>query len=276
MPEPTQVQKPNEEGFVLLRLHYSADPEKSDKWASKAKNEYPTEDWDREFELKPVGHKDSYPVFGDYKRILHEDENLVWLPSKGKVIYRGWDFGKVHPCVEFAQCFGNSKNYLDELYGSNILFEPFIQQVLGHSSVNFPGCTFVDWVDVSGRNEDAWGNSSIRSMRLYGLHPRGGEQLVEDGIRLMCQDMVRLEDGHPYIRLNPLKCIQLANACRGGLKRNKKGEIIKDGIHDHPVDAARYLYQGLGSDTAKDWSKIRDKLKNQYGKFPKDGRQVRR
>lgn len=268
--------KPNDEGFVLLRLHYSADPEKDEKWAAKARKEYPTEDFEREFELKPVGHRDSYPVFGDYKRVLHEDESLVWLPSRGKVIYRGWDFGKVHPCVEFAQCWGNTKNFIDELYGNNILIEPFVQQVLGHSNLNYPGCSFIDWVDVSGRNEDQWGNSSIKTLRSYGLHPRGRDQSIEEGVRAMNQDLVRLEDGHPYLRLNPLKCVQLATSMRSGYKRNKKGEIIKDGEYDHAVDAARYLHQGVSADVSQDWSKVRQKMKNQYGRFPRDGRQIRR
>jgi len=278
MPEqtPLPTTKQNDEGFVLLRLHYSADESKDAAWAKKAATEYPKEDWDREFELKPVGHRDAYPVFGDYKRALHEDENLVWLPSKGKLIYRGWDFGKVHPCVEFAQCFGNTKNFIDEIYGSGILIDSFVQQVLSKSNLEFPGCTFIDWVDISGRNEDQWGNSSIKTLKTYGLHPRGRDQSIEDGIKSMCMDLVRLEDGHPYFRLNPTKCSYLATAMRSGYKRNKKGEIIKDGEHDHSVDSARYLHQGVSVEKSSDWQHMRDKMKQQYGRFPKEGRQVRR
>jgi hypothetical protein len=265
-----------DDGFVVLRLHYKIDEEKDAKWAAKAKLEYPTEDWEREFELQPVGHKDSYPVFGDYKRGMHEDAGLVWLPSKGRVIYRGWDFGKVHPCVEFAQCYGVRKNFIDEIYGDDIMIEQLIQKVLGHSNMNFPGCTFVDWVDVSGRNEDQWGNSSMGSMKKYGLHPRGKDQTVEEGIQSMKRDLVMLDDGRPYLMINPTKCPHLAAAMRGGYKRNKKGEIVKDGEHDHPIDAARYLHQGVTFEKGKDWSDLRDKMKNQYNKFPKRGRQVRR
>jgi hypothetical protein len=151
-----------------------------------------------------------------------------------------------------------------------------IQKVLGHSNMNFPGCTFVDWVDVSGRNEDQWGNSSMGSMKKYGLHPRGKDQTVEEGIQSMKRDLVMLDDGRPYLMINPTKCPHLAAAMRGGYKRNKKGEIVKDGEHDHPIDAARYLHQGVTFEKGKDWSDLRDKMKNQYNKFPKRGRQVRR
>lgn len=265
-----------EGGFVVLKLHYSADEEKDAKWAKQAATEYPSDDWDREFELKPVGTKDSFPVFPDYRRAMHEDENLNWRPSQGKVIYRGWDFGKVHPCVEFAQCYGNRRYFIDEIFETNLLIEPLIQKVLSHSGFNYPNCRFVDWVDVSGRNEDQWGNSSMFSMKKYGLQPKGKDQTIETGIQGMKQDMVRMEDGKPYFMLNPIKCAHLAAALRGGYKRNPKGEIVKDGTHDHPVDAARYLHQGIVFEKSKDWDAVREKMKNQYKKFPARGRVVTR
>lgn len=265
-----------ENGFVVFKLPYWADPDKDAKWAEKVKKEYPSDDWDREFELKPVGTKDSYPVFPDWKRGLHEDDKLAWRPSQGKVIYRGWDFGKVHPCVEFAQCYGNYKNYIDEISENQIFIEQLVQKVLTHSNIHYPGCRFVDWVDVSGRNEDQWGNSSMATLRKYGLHPKGKDQTIEAGIQAMKRDMVMMENGRPYLMINPVKCPQLATACRGGYKRNPKGEIIKDGIHDHSVDAARYLHQGIAHEGSRDWDKLRDRMKQQYKKFPAKGRVVTR
>lgn len=276
--ETEQIETPEAptEGFTLLRLHYSADPEKDTKWANRAKAEYPTEDWEREFELKTVGRKDSYPVFADYKKVLHEDDKLCWLPSKGKIIYRGWDFGKVHPCVEFAQIIGVRKNYIDEIYGEDIFIEQLVQKVLAHSHLNFPGCTFVDWVDVSGRNEDQWGNSSMKTLRSYGITPKGKDQPVEEGIQGMKRSLVMLDDGRPYFMLNPSKCPHLAAAMRGGLKRNKRGEIVKDGENDHPVDAARYLHQGAAADTSKSWTDNKKWAIEQYKKFPSKGKSIRR
>lgn len=267
-PQPT-------EGFTLLRLHYSADPEKDEKWAAKARAEYPAEDWEREFELKSVGNKDSSPVFNDYRKTLHEDPALSWLPSKGKVIYRGWDFGKVHPCVEFMQVDGLCRNFIDEIYESDILIDHLVQKVMAHSNQHFPGCVFVDWVDVSGRNTDQWGHSSMGTLRNYGLTPKGRDQTIEEGIQEMKIGMVRLDEGRPYFMLNPVKCPHLAAALRGGYKRNSKGEIVKDGTHDHPVDAARYAYQGASKGKeANNIDSLRAKMKAQYNRFPKEGKQV--
>jgi hypothetical protein len=264
------------EGFQVIRLGYQADPEKDEAWAAKAKTEYSTEDWDREFELKPVGILDVRPVFGDYKKALHEDPNLMWRPSVGRVLYRGWDFGKVHPCVEFMQINGLERNFIDELWGDNILEEQFVQQVLAHSNQYYRGCTFVDWVDVSGRNVDRWGNSSFKTLKKYGIHPRGRDQHIEEGVLEMGKALVQLTNGRPYLMLNPKKCVHLAAAMRGGYKRNKKGEIMKDGEHDHSVDAARYVFTGATHETSKSWDKTRQKMLNQYGKFPTQGKAVRR
>lgn len=272
----TEVDPELGEGFQIIRLHISADPEKDEAWAAKAKQEYSPEDWDREFELKPVGLKESRPVFGDYKKVLHESDALIWRPSVGRLLYRGWDFGKVHPCVEILQVNGLEKNFIDEIWGDNILEDQFVQQVLAHCNQYYRGCNFVDWVDVSGRNVDRWGNSSFKTLKKYGIHARGRDQHIEEGILAMGKGMVQLTNGRPYFMLNPKKCPHLAAACRGGYKRNNKGEIMKDGEHDHSVDAARYVYTGIDVEKGKSWDSTRQKMLNQYNKFPKDGKVTRR
>src|SRR4030095_14837736 len=148
-------------GFQVVKLHYTADPDKDEEWAARAKKEYPTEDWEREFELKPVGHVGNYPVFNDYKRALHESDKLVYVPAL-KTVIRGWDFGKVHPCVEFLQLDGLNKNFVGELYGDNILLDAFVQHVLEYSARDFPKATFIDWVDATGKNEKDDGRSSVK------------------------------------------------------------------------------------------------------------------
>ena len=82
--------------------------------------------------------------------------------------------------------------------------------------------------------------------------------------------------GRPYIMVNPKKCPRLSAAMRGGYKRNKKGEIIKDGVNDHYVDAARYAIMGTTFETSKNWDSMKQKLKNQYGKYPTAGKSLRR
>lgn len=264
------------DGFQIIRLGFWADPDKDENWRKQVEKEYASEDFKREFLLEPVGIQDVRPVFGDYKKATHEDENLAWRISQGRVIYRGWDFGKVHPACLFMQVSGLEMNVIDEIAPDNIMEEQFVQLVLAHSSQFFRGATFVDWVDISGRNVDRWGNSSMQTLKAYGIQPRGRDQEVEDGIQQMCKVIVMHTAGRPYLMVNPKKCPRLAAAMRGGYKRNKKGEIIKDGIHDHYVDATRYMIMGTTFEKGKSWDSVREKMKSQYGKYPKGGRDVRR
>jgi hypothetical protein len=247
-------------GFSVVKLHYSADPEKDEAWAAKAKKEYPTEDWEREFELKPVGHVGNYPVFNDYKRVLHESDKLIYVPTL-KTVIRGWDFGKVHPCVEYLQVDGLNKNFIGEQYGDNVLLDPFVQLVLEYSASNFKGAEFIDWVDATGKNERDDGRSSVKVLMSYGIKPKWRMQEIEEGVKYMREEMVKLNNGRPQFMLNQVKCPHLAAACRGGYQRKKNGEIIKDGTHDHPVDAARYGIMGVKALGNNEYARFTEKIK---------------
>lgn len=238
-------EKTDLQGFQVIKLHYSADPDKDEEWVKRVRRDTPTEDWEREFELKPVGHMGNYPVYGDYKRNRHEDETLAYNPLVNKVIYRGWDFGKVHPCVECLQIDGLKKNFIGEIYGTQIYLEQFVQLVMEYSAREFPGAQFVDWVDATGKNERDNGLPSVQILRRYGLKPYWRMQDVEEGVEYIKHELVRLVDGRPQLMVNPRKCPQLARAFRGGYQRNKKGIILKDGEFDHPADAARYVISGV-------------------------------
>lgn len=232
------------EGFKVIELHPGADPEKDEAWLKRESLKYPKEDFDREFLLKPVGRQDAYPVFGDYLRQNHENEKLVYQRSL-QYVYRGWDFGKVHPCVIFMQSEGRKINIIYELYGTNVPLASFAATVLADSAIYFPGAKFVDWCDASGVNEKDDGRSSIKVLRDLGLLPRFRREEVEVGIAAIIKNLTTWDSGRPLLQFNSKMAPHLCDAMRGGYKRNPRGDIIKDGINDHPADAFRYGHQGI-------------------------------
>jgi hypothetical protein len=248
------------QGFQVVKLHYSADPEKDQAWVERTKPDYPSETWAREFELDPVGHIGNYPVFGDYKKQLHENPNLTYN-SANKIIIRGWDFGKVHPCVECIQIDGVKKNVLLEVAGDNIQLEGFIQQVFAACQIHFPGANFIDWVDATGKNEKDSGLPSIKVMRQFGLKPKWRMQAIEEGVTYMAQEISSIANGRPRFQVHP-RCKQLCEALRGGYQRNKHGIIIKDGTYDHAVDACRYAISGIITKRNNAETDVEAKLKN--------------
>ena len=232
------------QGFRVVHLHPSADEDKDAAWLENESKKYPKEDFDREFRLLPVGQTDAYPVFGDYNRQHHEEVKLEYKRGL-KFIYRGWDFGKVHPCVEFLQPDGQRINCIYEVYGTNIMLTAFAGKVIADSGLYFPGATFVDWGDASGVNERDDGRSSIKVLADLGIHLKYRREDVELGIQKISENLVQWREGRPIVQLNPMKCPHLAEAFRGGYRRNPRGVIIKDGTHDHPIDAFRYAHQGM-------------------------------
>jgi len=234
------------DGFKVVELSPLADPDKGEQYILEQYAKLPKEDVDREFRLLPVGQVDAYPVFGDYQRKYHEDPNLVYR-SGLRYIYRGWDFGKVHPCVEFLQPDGQKINCIYEIYGTNVNLAPFAQRVLADSGIHFPGATFVDWVDASGINtpQSGEGRSCIKILQDLGVHPRYRREDVEIGIDRIAKNLTQWVDNRPMVKINPIRCPHLVGSFRGGYKRNPKGVLIKDGTNDHPIDAFRYAHQGL-------------------------------
>ena len=232
------------DGFTVIRLETSADPAKDSAWLAAQAKQHPKDDFDREFLLLPVGRADSYPVFGDYQRQHHESE-LLRYNYHLKYIYRGWDFGKVHPCVEFIQPDGQKLNVIYEIYGTNIMLEQFAERVLADSGLYFPGAMFVDWGDASGVNEKDDGRPSIRVLADKGIRLRIRRQPVEDGVREISKTLIAWTEGRPVLQINPKTCPHLVEAMRGGYRRNPAGIIVKDGKNDHPADAFRYGFSGI-------------------------------
>jgi len=232
------------EGFKVVELHPSADPEKDETWLARESKKYPKDDFDREFLLKPVGRTDAYPVFSDWNKAHHEDVTLQYNKAK-QIVYRGWDFGKVHPCVEFLQPDGRYINVFYEVYGDNIQLSPFASHVLADSGIMFPNAIFVDWGDASGVNERDEGRPSIKILADLGIKVKYMRREVDEGIAEIAKNVAQWDGGRPILKINPVACPHLADALRGGYRRNPKGEIMKDGTNDHPVDALRYAHQGV-------------------------------
>jgi hypothetical protein len=253
-------QKSQLDTLMVVNLPYQADPDKNEEWEAATRPKYSKEDWDREFGLKPAGHKDSYPVFGDWRRDHHECKDIEFNP-KLEVIC-GWDFGKVHPCVEFFQIDGTHYRFFYEFYGNNIYLPQVCMTVnvqlgkLGH-----PRATH--WVDATGKNDNFEHRNHLKVLKENGIAPvrYRYEADIEPPIGVMQQLINTFHDGYPCLTANPIACPHFCEAMRGGYKRDKRGKPMKDGIHDHPVDAARYGIWGTWQNNSLHLDKHQAKAK---------------
>lgn len=255
------------DSLMVVNLPYEVDPEKNEEWVERTKPNYSKEDWDREFGLKPAGHKDVYPVFGDWRKELHERKDLKFDSALN--LYCGWDFGKVHPCVEFFQVRGAHFDFIDEYYGTNVYIPQVCLEInLRLGQLGYPKT--IHWVDATGKNDNFEGRTNIMVLKENGItEVRFRYQDVEPGIAIMQKLVNTFADGRPSLCVNPIKCPHLCEALRGGYKRDKKGNLVKDGTHDHPIDAARYGIVGVGIGLEKKMDSQMLKAKN-YHYTPKN------
>jgi len=232
-------------GFTVVRLHYSADEEKDQRWADNIRKDLPTEDWLREYELVSTGRDKEHPVYSDWKRDLHE-RSLRFDP-RHPVIFRGWDFGKVHPACVWVQVSGQEINILHELLGTEVQLEPFAMEVIAKSGMWFPGANkFIDWVDPHGRAEKDDGRPSIKVLKDCGIIVKHRDIEKEEGILKVGQQLIRIvAGGRPALCADPKECPITCDGFRGGYKRNKNGKVIADGYYEHIMDAIRYVVWGI-------------------------------
>lgn len=98
-------------GVRFIRLHYSADPQKTQEWAEQErKKEADPRNWDVQMEMRRVV-VDGYPIFPRFNDAQHAPENghqqhFHVNPRSESIFYGGWDAGQtLNPAfvlLEFA------------------------------------------------------------------------------------------------------------------------------------------------------------------------------
>lgn len=229
----------NRNAFFVVGLHRSANPKRGDDWAKEAKKSYISDDaWRQEQELdfsKTEGAR-VYPSFKVDKHV----KKLSYNPYR--TIWRGWDFGYVHPAVVFAQLDENDRLcILKECMGDEVTINEFAKHILKMSSELFPGMTFKDAGDPAGRaRTDKSEKTTVDILRGMGIKMHMQSSGVEEGINCIRGMMINRADDLPGIFMDP-SCEILMDGMLGGYIRKDNGDMIKDGYYEHLMDALRYL-----------------------------------
>ena len=175
------------DGWQVLRLHYSADPERTtDEWISEIAQGYrgglEGRDWQREMEIS----FDSYagePVYSSFDpdtsvKVTHYDPDLP--------LWRGWDFGYRHPAVVWLQYDPSipQLRYLHEFYPTldresvpGMKIQDLAPKVIAITNDYFPEATtdagsgIFDYADPAGQqHNDKSDYSSIEELAQHGIH----------------------------------------------------------------------------------------------------------
>jgi len=255
----------NAMGFTAVRLHYSADPAKSQdnedgaKWLENARRLFPDENrWNQEMELSlwiAAGQR----VYPEFRETLHCDA----LEHRArKVIYRAWDFGWHAPACLVAQIDTKDRLLvLREVVGHEQTTRQFAESVLERCAGWYPqhAAGFQDFCDPAGQQRNSTAEASeirdVEILNTLGIYPRwdyGWSR--KDGRSLVHQLLVQRIDGTPSMLMDGSKSPILLQGFLGKYVYPPR----KDGrAHDEPdegnhpwADAQaclRYLATGLYS-----------------------------
>lgn len=174
--------------YLVLRLHYTCDPERADKeWIANTVKGYhgglEGSMWQREMEID-FGSYSGLPVYPAFDK----DNSVSQVKYNPHLpLWRGWDFGYRHPAVVFLQLWpDNTLVYLHELFPTldkealpGISTENMVRLVMGETDRLFPGAAdpevsagVYDFCDPAGNQKKETSDfSSIEVLQKFGLDP---------------------------------------------------------------------------------------------------------
>lgn len=189
---------------------------------------------------------DGKQIFPEYNDNVHFDNKLQTVPRV--LIKRGWDFGLTPACV-FTQFLPAPRLLvIDELCATHMSVDKFVDEVLIHSQVNYPGYTFEDWGDPSGNDpKDTDMNSCFKIMRAKGIAIKPGLQNVKIRLESVRYGLTNIYQGLPALMVGP-KCKMIRKGFMGGyhfrrmrLSIEKYHDKPEKNEYSHPMDALEYI-----------------------------------
>lgn len=260
------------EDWLVLRLHYSADPERTDMdWLADNVKGYrggfEGRDWRREMEIDFSAYKGS-PVYEQF------DPSMSVVASRYRPelpLWRGWDFGYRHPAVVWMQLWPASEKapngtlvYLHELYPTldaervpGIKTADLAQMAMAETRERFPETAdptdgrglVLDFTDPAGnQTKETSDFSSIEILSHYGLHP----EWANVGRKNRIDYLRRYVEVPGSFRINPhcalgIKAFSAAyrypedNAGQADREMPDLGKKVQGEPYIHIMDAVEYV-----------------------------------
>lgn len=233
--------------FCVLRLHYSADPEKNTpEWIAQAKRGISERSWNREYEID-YDTFEGQPVFEGFKEDLHIS-TFEYDPSAGMRVLRGWDFGFHRPAVTIS--WMNEFDQLcvrREILGHDEGIRDFGTRVLNICQVEFPNAKWVDACDPAGhQRNDKSDKTSVEVLNSLGVYPTSKPSNIAEKLEVIRQRLLMRNDGKVGMLVHP-DCTRIINGFKGGYRypEDKQGVTnelpLKDNYYDNIFDSLEYL-----------------------------------
>jgi len=232
-------------GFMCVELHYTADKLKRGKfWKQKAKKGYPDDrSWDQEMEIDFTTISGRAVFGGLYKSEVHNTKSEY---ADGETLYRGWDFGFIHPACLITKI--NTKDqwvWMKEYMGENIILPRFIEEVRSEINDKYPNAVWWDYCDPAWmQHSDKSEKTSVDILNDYGIFPTYTVMHPNDRVKIIQNLLAIRKDGSPGLLIDEDGCPLCAEAMKGAyVFSNTQGQEKpqKDGWYEHLMETAQYI-----------------------------------
>ena len=231
-------------GFGAIKLHYKQHPERDEAWEAEARRGLSEARWRQEYEVDFEVLADRvYDEFEPNRHVLQEP--FIWRRDAGRT-FRGIDFGYRRPYVVWAQQSPDGNLVIfAEWEGDDATVDRMaaaIREVddrwgIREEDVTWSGC------DPAGAARSDRGISPVERLKQLGFKLIFRPSEIMTGVELM-KSLLKDATGEMRLRF------------AGGVERTlyhlrhyrwEEGteHPLKDGEHDHAMDALRYLIVNL-------------------------------
>ncbi len=237
-------------GITKHRIHWSEHPHRDENWRLNAAQGLSESKWKQEYEIDFDVLIDR--VYSEYDPLKHVlSKQYQWNSEKGRT-FRAIDFGYRHPYVIWAQqsVEGNMVIF-DEWEGHDATIEDMALQIsridlkhgISESDVTVTAC------DPAGAAINDSGLSAVERLKKKGMKLTWRNSEILTGVELV-KVMLKDSNGNISLRFSPTvqKLLDHLRHYRWG---NENGNPVKDDVHDHGLDALRYLIINLHIPTPK-------------------------
>jgi hypothetical protein len=176
-------------------------------------------------------------VFPHFDPAVHVRDRM---PTGGAALYLGVDFGFAAPfvCLWIMESADGARHVIDEYVQHGRVTHEHVEQI----RLRPWGEPRALCCDPAGKaTNDQTATSNVDALRAAGFLVKTRHTNIVDGVELI-RVAIRPAEGEPTLFIHP-RCVRLIKAIQCYRYGERTGELpLKDGEHDHLVDALRYYF----------------------------------
>lgn len=256
--EGIEVWKNPKNGFFVVDLHYTANPDKrGDEFREALKRTLPVRQYRMEYE-KSWETYDGKPVYEDFNERIHVSSAKL-SAQVGLPLLLGWDSSGLTPACVIAQMQGDRLLVLRESIGLGMGANRFIPHVKTEIAQHFPMIRDLESQTISFFDPAGFRANEITEETYLAALIAAGFKKIKPGpmtwkkrVEGVTNLLISLSGGQSKIIIDEQSCPILVSGFKGGFRypdsmssvEPDKIRPVKD-IHSHPHDALQYLCGGL-------------------------------